>query len=458
MNDAEHPAPSWRVLLHLAWPIVVSRSAQVVIGFSDAAMVARLGEDALAATTTGSLNVFSFFIFSMGIVFIVSSFASQLFGKGDYAGARRYGWYGLAVAAFAQVLALVGVPILATTLSHFSYTESVQTLMTDYMKIRLYAGGAAIGLEAIANYYGGLGNTRLPMIAQILAMVLNIGLNWVLIYGNLGAPAMGVQGAAWASAISTVLAFLFLFTCFYKGFGARGGKQTSPLKFKELRRMLRFGIPSGLNWFFEFAAFAFFINVVVGGLGTSVLAAFMAVMQINSIAFMPAFGIGAAGSILVGQAIGAKKHDQVPGIVWLTAKTAGIWQGSAGLLYVFAPGLLISAFTDPEKTQDAFVQAGVRMLMLSSVWQLADAAGIVLSEALRAAGDTAFCLWARLSVSWLVFVPGVLLSVRVFGGGDVVAVAWMAGYILLLAVIMAIRFRGGAWRRLDLAGHEPTVE
>ena len=96
--------PTLRRLLELAWPIIVSRSAQVVIGVTDAVMVAPLGEAALAAATAGALNVYAFLILPMGTVFIVSTFSSQLFGEGDPAGARRYGFYGLAVALAAGLL------------------------------------------------------------------------------------------------------------------------------------------------------------------------------------------------------------------------------------------------------------------------------------------------------------------------------------------------------------------
>src|SRR5882724_5003288 len=109
MNAAR--APSLRRLLALAWPIVVSRSTQVVIGVADAVMVASLGEAALAATTTGGLNVYAFLILPMGTVFIVSTFSSQLFGEGDLAGARRYGFYGLAVALAAAVISLVAIAL-----------------------------------------------------------------------------------------------------------------------------------------------------------------------------------------------------------------------------------------------------------------------------------------------------------------------------------------------------------
>src|SRR5512134_661963 len=106
MDSPARTPPTLKGLLVLAWPIVVSRSSQVVVGIADAVMVAHLGEAALAATTTGAMNSFNLFILPMGIVFIVSSYSSQLFGRGDLPAARRYGFYGLAVAAATQVVGL----------------------------------------------------------------------------------------------------------------------------------------------------------------------------------------------------------------------------------------------------------------------------------------------------------------------------------------------------------------
>lgn len=440
-----------RTLLALAWPIVVSRSSQVVIGFSDAAMVGRLGESALAATTTGALNAMSLFILPMGISFIVSSFSSQLTGQGDLAGARRYGWYGLVVAAATQVLALTGGLAVPWALGWFDYTPEVRALMTEYLVIRLYGGGAAIGIEALANFYGGLGNTRLPMIANVLAMAANVGLNWVLIYGRLGAPALGVAGAAWASAAASGLGFALLFGCFLRGVGAPVTARAR-LRLGELLRMLRFGLPSGLNWFFEFAAFVFFINVVVAGLGTTSLAALMAVMQLNSVAFMPAFGLASAGAILVGQAIGARRHDEVPALVRATLRVAAAWQALAGLAYLTLPGLLMRAFVDPAQDTAAFQEVGARMLAISAAWQLSDASAGVLAEALRAAGDTTFTLAARIVLAWAVFVPGTYVAVRWLGGRDVTVMLSLVVYLSALAGVLWLRFRGGAWRHIELTG------
>ena len=172
-HAALEPA-SFKRLLVLAWPIIISRSSQVVVGFSDAVMVADLGEAALAATTTGALNCFNLLILPMGIVFIVSTFSSQLMGKGDLVGARRYGLYGLGIALAAQAACLASLPFVPAALEQLGYAPDVRTLMATYLRWRLLTGGAAIGMEALANYYGGLGNTRLPMLANVAAMALNV--------------------------------------------------------------------------------------------------------------------------------------------------------------------------------------------------------------------------------------------------------------------------------------------
>ena len=558
-------APGLRTLLTLAWPIVVSRSSQVVVGVSDAVMVAHLGAAALAATTTGAMNAFSVFILPMGVVFIVSSFASQLFGRGDRAGARRYGWYGLAVALATQAAGLAAIPALPVALAWLDLPADVVPLLATYLAIRLWSSGAAIGLEALANYYGGLGDTRRPMVANVAAMVLNVGGNWLLIDGHLGFAARGVAGAALASALATWLAFAGLLAGFLLE-GRRLGAGRRPLSLTELLRMLRFGLPSGLNWFFEFLAFNLFVTVILAGLGTTTLAAFMAVLQVNSVAFMPAFGLASAGAILVGQAIGAGRRDDVPGVVWLTFQVAAGWQGLAGLLYLAAPALILAPFaTDPasgpalldweDHLSTLFPEVRVKGVVevratdacdagmtraLLALWKgllydrqardwawdavkrysvaerralmvaagreglkgrtpdgrtLQSLAGTLLDaaegglcrqnacgdrgederkylaplraraesrrtpadEALRAAGDTAFMLWARVAIAWGIFLPGSWISVRWLGGGDLVAVGWLVLYLGLLALVIWLRFRGGAWRRLELVEPAPLA-
>ena len=443
--------PTLSTLLKLAWPVIISRMSQVVVGLCDAFMVAHLGETSLAATTTGALDSFTLFIFPMGVVFMVSSYASQLFGKGDLPGARRYGYYGLFVGLATLLLSIVSLPVIAPAIAHLPYTPEVRDLVVQYMRYRMLSAGAVVGMEALGNYYGGLGNTRLPMITSILAMALNVLLCWLLIDGHWGLPGLGVKGSALAGTLATWIAFLVLFGRFIlDGRSTRGSGLG--LRLREFGRMLRFGVPSGLNWFLEFMAFAVFINVIVAGLGTTTLAGLMTVMQINSFSFMPAFALASAGAILSGQAIGANNKDHVPGITFLTLKVAWAWQGIVGLAYFLLPGLLFAPFAPNAADGEALRLVGTRLLMMSAAWQLFDATATTLAETLRAAGDTVFTLWARIVLAWTVFVPGAYLTSKYLHWKSDGAVVWLTTYLGLLAATLAIRFLRGRWRRIQLVG------
>lgn len=440
----------------LAWPVVLSRSAQAVIGFSDALMTASLGEDALAATTAGSMNVMSLAILPIGTAYIVQSFASQLAGKGDVVGARRYGWYGLVLAAIAGILFAGVIPLVPGALSNLHYAPSVRAAMSDYLSIRLMSVVAIVGIEAVGNWYAGLGNTRYGMVAALLTMVCNVGLNWLLIGGNAGAPALGVAGAACASVLASAVGFVVLLVLFLARAGIPQPETPAPSPPpdsmpREFWRMLRFGIPNGLNWFLEFAAFTFFVNVVVADLGTVATAALLATVQVNSVSFMPAFGLSSAGAILVGQAIGAEHRDEVPSILRRTLSTTCIWQLSVGVLYLLFPEPIMKLFA-PQGAGDTaeIVVIGASALALSAAWQLFDAITMSVSEALRAAGDTAFSLYARLAVAWLLFVPGSYLAITVYGGGPNAAILAVVAYLAVLSGVMGWRFRTGAWRHIQL--------
>lgn len=448
---------SLRSLLQLAWPVVLARATQSVIGFSDALMVAPLGEDVLAAVTTGALNAFVLIILPMGTVFIVQSFAAQLRGRGQLSAIPRYAWYGLILAGIAALIAAASLPGVPWLLGRFGYSESVHALMSSYLSIRLLSVGVVVGSEALGNWYGGLGHTRPAMFAGLVAMVANVAANYVLIQPRFGLPGYGIEGAAWASVLGSALGFLVLLVPFLRGIGYEKPKGPLGLRLGELLRVVRFGLPNGVNWFLEFAAFMLFINVFVADLGTTALAAFSVVIQINSVAFMPAFGLASAGAIFVGEAIGRRAQSHVWPIVRLTGTVAAIWMVSIGLLYVAFPQQLMGWFRPDDVPAEALVSTGATMLMLSAIWQLFDALGLTLGEALRAAGDTAWCMAARILLAWFVFIPAAWIGLGLLDGGVVTVMVVVASYVLLLAIALGLRFATGRWQRIELVQSEPTL-
>ncbi len=449
--DSSTAQSTLEALLRLAWPIVLARATQAVIGFTDALMVAPLGQESLAATTTGGLDAFAFIILPMGTVLIVQSFTAQLRGQGDLVAARRYAYYGLAIAVAAALLAALAIPFLPALLGHFGYAPRVHALMSQNASIRLLSVGGAVGTEALGNYYGGLGRTRPAMVAGVSAMIANVGLNWLLIEPHFGLPGYGVVGSATASVIATWLGFACIGALFLKD----GGGSPAGLAWGEFRRMLRFGFPNGVNWLLEFSAFTLFVNAGVGHLGTTELAAFNVVLQVNTMSFMPAFGVASAGAILVGESIGRRAYDSVWPTVRTTGFVAATWMALVSVWYLLAPHAIVGLFQARGAPNEALLRTGESMLAVSVGWQLFDAAGLTLSEALRAAGDTFFCMVARVVLAWGAFAPAAFFLARSPVAGANAMMLCLTGYIVLLALTFSARFGSGRWRTIVLVGAGP---
>lgn len=428
--------------------MVLARASQSVITFADAIQVKHLGYRAIAATATGGLNVMGFIVLAWGTVFIVQSFVAQLVGRDARDEAPRYAWYGLAIAALTALVALALIPAIGPVMSLTNYSDEVRDHMGSYMAIRMTSIGAVIGVEALGSWYSGLGNTWMSMIAGLITMFAAVFFNWVLIDGHLGAPAMGVDGAALASTIASFLGFAFIAVAFWRRWGGAPRTRAHGMSVRELGRVVRFGLPNGLNWLFEFAAFQLFVNVVLARLGDETVAALNVVIAVNSLSFMPAFGLASAGAILAGQAIGRGDRDAVWPQVRATLACTMTWMGGISIAYLVFPDRVLGLFASEHA--DRLVEIGSMMLLISAGWQLADATSMTIGETLRAAGDTAWPAAARIVFAWLVFTPSAYLVVSRWNGGAIGAMICLVIYVVLLAVGLALRFRAGSWKRIEL--------
>jgi MATE family multidrug resistance protein len=393
------------------------------------------------------MNAIALLALPAGVVSIVSAFSAQLHGAGEGGAARRFGVYGLGVALATELVALALLPAIPPALAALGGSPEIGGPMAGYLRVRLASAGAAVGLESLSSFYTGAGNTRLPMLASIAALALDVAGNWLLIDGRLGLPAMGVTGSALASALATTGAFAGLLVLFLTD---RARPPVATLSARELLRMLRLGLPVGVNGSIETLAFALFIDVIVAGFGATTLAAFMIVLQCSALATLPAFALASAGAVLAGQAIGRGARDDVPRLTWITLAAVVGWQAVVVLAYAALSRRLLVPFAGGAPDGPGLVEAGAPLLLLSAAWTLLEAVAATYVEVLSAAGDTAVTLWARVGVLAGVLAPGAWVLVHELQCGATGVVFWFIGCVALLVGVLHTRFHGGAWRRIQL--------
>lgn len=454
------PLPSgWGVpwtLALLAGPIIATMISRTVMSFADFVMVSKLGEEAMAAVMPAGISVWCLVCFGFGVVTVTNTFVSQSLGKGELSECSRYTWQGLYVAA---VLGVVVLPVWWLAPSYFAWaghTPEVQRLEVIYFRVSLFSIMPAVGANVVANFFNGIHKPSVGLFAAVTANSFNIFGNYVLIFGKLGFPELGIAGAAWATASSSLLQMVILMS-FWLGPGyARtfASRVTWRPNLKQIKRIFRVGLPVGLHWESDILGFTVFTVFMVGEYGTEQLAANNLAFKFLEVAFMPVVGLSIAVTAAVGKAIGRGRPDY--------ARLVARWAIGAALCYMFViasiyllfrfqlPGLLTD---DPE-----VIAWAAKLLILCAAFQLFDAFGITMTGALRGAGDT--------------FWPGMttfLLTATVFMGGGFAMMEfapqlesigpWIAAtaFISIYGVIMAARWWYGPWEKIDLFKDEKVA-
>jgi multidrug resistance protein, MATE family len=308
-------------LMRLAAPLLITNLSNVLLGLTDTLFMGRISTTAVAAVGLGSLLFLTLFLLPRGAMNAALTFTAQAFGARDEAKSRRWLVCFLVFALVASPLVLVYAPLVPVLLAWGGAELEVQRLATSYIHVRLFEIPFGLVMGVLLGYLVGRGDSRTPMFVMWSVVVLNAGLNWVFVFGNLGAPRLESVGAALGSAISIAFGALVA-GVIVLGKLARDLPWSLPKK-SEWLEMLRVGAPLGIMDCVEVSAFTAFL-ALTGRIGTEALAASQIGNQISSFAFMPGFALGTATASLVGRFIGARALE--------TAKRTGfvgMWLGMA---------------------------------------------------------------------------------------------------------------------------------
>ena len=434
-----------RAILALALPIIGGMASQNVLNLVDTAMVGFLGAPSLAAVGMGSFANFMSVAFIMGLSAGVQAIAARRIGERRREETASGLNSGLLIAVSVAIPWSLFLIIFADRLFPFLVEDpEVIALGVPYFRARL-VGMVAIGMNfAFRGFWNGIGQSRRYLQTLVIMHSCNIFLNWVLIFGHLGAPTLGAVGAGIGTTIST-----FLGTVIYIVLALRHAKGTGFLRRMADRRtmasMLRLSIPAGTqSFFFATGMTAFFW--IIGRIGTAELAASNVLVQLLLVAILPGVGFGLAAASLVGQALGRGDRDDAVRWGWDVGRVAMIVVGTGALIGVFAPDILLGIFLHQDNT---IALARLPLRLLGATMSV-ETLGSVLMNALLGAGANKTVMFVAVSLQWGLFLPVALLVGPVLGFGMTAVWAAQVGYRCLQGLIFAWIWRSQKWMHLEV--------
>ncbi len=434
-------SPRARTIARLALPIIGGMASQAVLNIVDAAMVGTLGDAALAAVGVGSTVTFAALALVMGLSAAVQASSSRRVGEGR----REEATVPLNAALLVAVGAAVGLtPLWVWVAPHvlpwLTRDGDVQALATSYVQIRAVSV-AAVGMNfAFRGYWNGVGRAGIYMRSLVFMQLVNIALNWLLIFGALGAPRWGTDGAAVATSAASYAGAAYYFQLTWRHARTEGFLASRPA-WAEVRRVLRLGWPAGVQIAFMAVGYTVFYGIV-GELGTRATAAAHALITIMLAALLPGMGMGLAAATLVGQAMGRGDLGDARRWAWHVAQVAVVGLGLLGLPMVLAPELLLQGFLrDPET-----LALAVAPLRLFGAAIGLEAVGTVLQQAIAGAGDTRRAMWLSTVIQWGLYLPGAWLLGPKLGGGLLGVWAAAALNYGVRGAVFAASWERGRWR------------
>jgi len=436
MTKAQH----YKTTIKLALPVIIGQLGQIMVSVADSIMVGQLGTIPLAAAAFANSIFIVVLVFGMGLAYGLTPLVATA------AGMNRKHIQGVLLrqSFYLNVLvALVLTGIMLASIPVFPFLGQEQEVIDQAINYYLILSATILPIMlylSFKQFAEGLADTRTAMIISILCNIANVGLNYVLIYGHLGMPAMGLEGAGIATLIARVLMLLLM--AHYVLNARKFDVYQLTLKFqkartKVLRKLLSVGIPTGLQYLFEVSAFSA-AAILAGMISAEALAAHQIAINIASVTYMAASGLGAAATVRVGNQAGAGD------IVNLKLASGSIFRLSIGWM-AFA-GLLIFLFKKDLAgfySNDPYVlELAVKMLIVTVFFQLSDGIQVVALGALRGFTDVKIPTVITFVAYWIVALPAAYILSQLLGFGALGIWYALAGGLTISAILLVLRFKG----------------
>jgi len=451
----------YREVMAISLPLVASMGSITLMQFTDRMFLANYSVDSISAALPAGIASFTSCSIFLGVVNYTNAFVAQYTGAKAFDRVGASIWQGIYFSILAAVLLAFLVFISGDLFDLIGHSPHIRSLEIQYFNILILGAAFPILGSAMACFYTGRGLTRVVMLVHMAGAAVNIPLDYCLINGIGFFPELGIVGAAIATVTSSSIITLILgLLIFSPENRARFGIWDSRAFDKNLfGRLMRFGLPSGIQFFLEIFGFTFFIQML-GRLGDLELAASNIVLSIETLAFMPMIGFHIGNATLVGQAVGRGCPEEG---VYSTTSALHITLAYMTLIaafFLFFPEPLIYLFKAKQYAPEQFaeiMELGVILMRFVAAFCFFDALNLIYSGAIKGAGDTRFIMWTIAALSLGGMIIPIYLAVEVLHAGIYTAWILVTFYACALGMAFLLRYRQGKWKKMRVIESQPYL-
>jgi MATE family multidrug resistance protein len=427
-------------MLGLALPVIAAEVGWVTMGVVDTLMVGPLGPAAIGAVGTGSILFMAVIVVGFGMLFALDTFVAQSYGAGRIGDCHRWLFAGMQLAIVLTGLLTLLAAGLIVALPLAGLHPDVLALLGPYMLHMLWSTPALLAYAVFRRYLQAMHVVRPVMYGLILANLVNLGANWILIYGRLGAPELGVVGAAYATVLSRAALAGFLWWVIRRRERARpSGLHDVPFAWDPARvwQIVRLGLPAAGQLLLEVGVFAA-ASALAGRIAPAAVAAHQIVLNVVGLIFMVPLGLSSAAAVRVGHAIGRGDPGGARSAGWLALALATTAMACSALLFTFAPRPLMLLFTIDHEV----IHTGIGLFLVAAVFQLFDGVQAVATGALRGLGNTHTPMLVNLAGHWALGLPLAYVLAFWYGmGAQGLWIGLASGLIFTGAVLLLVWHR-----------------
>ena len=437
----------WRAIIVLSVPMVLEMMMQSVFEVVDIFFVGKLGSDAVAAVGLTASLIIIVFAIGLGISLAASAMVSRRIGEKDPEGAARTAWQAIVLTVgFGIPAGLAGIYFAPDLLMLMGATDSVVEIGTGYAAVMLGSNLTIIMLFLFNAIFRGAGDAGLAMKALWIANILNIILDPIFIFGFGPVPAMGVTGAAIATALGRSLGVGFQVWMLFRGSSKiKLSRQHCKLDGMVLKRVLRISGPGMLQYLVGTASWLAVMRIIAQ-FGSDALAGYTVSIRVIIFALLPSWGIANAAATLVGQNLGAGHPQRAETSVWYCTAVDAVFLGVIGLVFwIWAPEV-VRLFVD---SPDA-IRVGIESMRILTVIYPIWAVGMVTVQSFNGAGDTSTPTWIHFFCFWMIQIPLAWTLSNPMGyetNGVFYAIALAQ---VIAAGISAYLFNQGKWKHIQV--------